>query len=966
MEFTILGRTRLRIDGRLVDLGAAKQRAVLTLLLLNVNRLVSLDLIVEQLWRDRSRSQVQGNLQSMISRLRAILRRAGVPYDLPRELDGYRLMLNPQLIDYYRFRRQVDLAQDSARQGDHVTARRLLLAAVTKWQGPALADLRTDWAENRRRQLTETDLLPAYYALFDSELELREFADVLREIRPLMDEHPYDETLARQAILALAGAGRHNEAANLFLQFRQHCVAELGTEPTDELVNTFQRVLRNRGPTAPAAADTPDPPQRLPREPPYFTGRQDLLDAIDARLPPTGQIPPRVIALQGMPGVGKTTLGVHWARRHLDRFQDGQLYIDLGGFSRGDPVSAEDAMSRLLYDLGVPADLIPARIEQRSAKLSRLLSSGMLLFLDNVRGSAHARPLLEAASSCFVIVTSRTRLTGLAIRGGVDYLAVQPLSADDSVALLRAEVGSERADQDPRAVQELAMLTGGLSLAVRIVGHYVAHHPHTALADIARELDNYPALIKLTDDDEDAATLPGAFSLSYDALPPDAACLFRRLGLHPTRQLSLPAAAALLAADHATTQAHLKALTAMHLIEQESLSVYRMHDLVHAYAADQAWHEEPEQAEEAIHRMIDWYVRSALNAQQTLAPHSSPVPPPPSITPVTPMSFDDDQQAIRWCDQERANLIACIRCAAEHGLHEYVWRAAASLWEAFERSGFKDDFLRVLPVAIESARALGDGTAESGMLNSLGRVHFLRRNYQQALGYFQEGLEVAVRAEDSIWTAASRHNVACALLELGQFETALQLYEQTLQHHATGELHGKAYTLHRIGDVHQRRDATGLAIEYYREALEIRRRVGHLRGESDTLTELGRVYHGLRQYDLAVDYCSRALTLQERAHDKVKATDILTTLATIHYDGQNYFESIQHARQAITLTQSTKDSLARAKALEVLGRSLLATGDQDGARTSWQGSLSIFEALADPLAAVAIREGLERIPDPRQ
>jgi len=331
---------------------------------------------------------------------------------------------------------------------------------------------------------------------------------------------------------------------------------------------------------------------------------------------------------------------------------------------------------------------------------------------------------------------------------------------------------------------------------------------------------------------------------------------------------------------------------------------------------------------------------------------------------VTPMTFDDDQQAIHWCDQERANLIACIRCAAEHGLHEYVWRTAASLWEAFERSGFKDDFLRVLPIAIESARALGDGTAESGMLNNIGRVHFLRRNYQQALGYFQEGLEVAVRAGNTTWTGASRHNVACALLELGQFETALRIYEETLQHHATGELHGEAYTLHRIGDVHQRRGAPELAIEYYREALAIRRRIGHIRGESDTLTELGRAYHSLRQYDLAVDYCSRALTLQERAHDKVKATDILTTLAAIQHDRQRYAESIQHARQAITLAQSTRDSLARAKALEVLGNSQLATGDHHGARTSWRESLSISEALADPAAAATTRGRLEHIPDP--
>jgi DNA-binding SARP family transcriptional activator len=271
VEFTILGRTQLRVEGRSVDVGAQKQRGLLTLLLLNIGRPVSVEFIVDQLWPGRPRAAVQANLHSQISRLRNALRSAGAPHELRREPDAYRLTLDPLLIDYFRFRNLVETARRTAGQGDPVAAKRLLRSALELWHGPALADLRSDWADARRRQMADNDLLPAHYALFDCELELQEFGEVMREITPLMDDRPFDETLARQSILALAGLGRHNEVASFYARFRQRYVSEYGAGPAHELVETYRQVLRNRAvhPTAEAAPrpQQPDRPRRHPRRP---------------------------------------------------------------------------------------------------------------------------------------------------------------------------------------------------------------------------------------------------------------------------------------------------------------------------------------------------------------------------------------------------------------------------------------------------------------------------------------------------------------------------------------------------------------------------------------------------------------------------------------------------------------------------------------------------------------------------
>lgn len=960
MEFTILGKAQLRIDGRLADLGTTKTRLLLALLLLHVGRRVPVSMIVDQLWPGRSPDEVRGLLQSQVSRLRATLDRAGVPHRLPpHELGAYRLELEPQLVDYHRFRRQAEAGRAAARAGDHNLAISLLQSAIGVWQGEPLAELRTDWAAQRRDQMLRDDLLPAHYALIESQLRLRDYATVLNQIGPLMDDYPLDETLALHRMLALDGIGRPSDATSFFARFRQRMLVDLGMEPGPELHEAHRYILRRRTLTdgSPAltvkAVDRP-PVWQLPRVVHNLAGRDDLLAILDMLLldhDPNQPAP--VVALHGMPGIGKTSLAVFWGYRRRDRFPDGCLFLNVHGYGPNPPVSADDAIARCLESLDVPAREVPPPGPRRTDKLNRMLAGRkILVLLDNVRDPAHVRPVLSAISSCPVLTTSRAMPTGLVIRDGVRSVVVAPMSIEDSAALLCEDIGDRRATDDRASVTALAASSGGLPLALKLIGQIAANRPHTSLADIARELDTCNALLEATGEDTELDTLQGAFFMSVSALPPEAAAVLPVLGLHPRPSFSRHAACALAGQDLGETERLLKILTEVHLLEQEGFHRYRFHDLLHAYAANRSHRDLPtEEQHDAVERLADFYCRSASAAWRMLVPHGQPVPALPTHTKTVPLVFDTDNEALQWCAKERGNLVAVTLLAANYQFHEYAWRIPAIMGEAVERWGFRDDFLDSVHVALQSARVVGNREAEIGMLNYLGGSFFVRHNYRGALTQFTDALAIAQQAGHREGLSVSLHNVASASLELGDSEEAIRLYRQSLdlkrQLAAPG---GAAHCLHRIALAHQRSGRYDEALDHYRQALKIRENIDDLRGQGDTLNELGALYHELGEYDLARDHCRRALKAHERSQDIVKEIKALTILAAVHYDTGMSHESAACAERAVEQCKVTADPIALARALHVLGRARNALGASETARDAWMRAAQIFDDASSPEA----------------
>src|SRR5690606_36749846 len=316
LRFTVLGPVEAHQDGHAIDLGSPRQRNVLGALLIDVNNEVPTDELAIRIWGDDPPLRAAQTLQSYLSRLRSAL-----PREIHRGPGGYAVRVDEDAVDLHRFRRLTA----GARGTDDASAAALLSEALACWRGPLLAGLDTPWAVRLRGE-TQLERLAAELDLVDVRLRCGEHASVLAELTALGDEHPLDEWIARQLLLALYRSGRQAEALRRYEEVRVRLADELGADPGPALQKLHREMLTGAPSldhVEPARAPAGPVPRQLPAPPAVFTGRQGELAALDAALD-DGR-PVAICAVGGTGGVGKTSLALHWAHRNLDRFPDGQL-----------------------------------------------------------------------------------------------------------------------------------------------------------------------------------------------------------------------------------------------------------------------------------------------------------------------------------------------------------------------------------------------------------------------------------------------------------------------------------------------------------------------------------------------------------------------------------------------------------------------------------------------------------------
>ncbi len=328
-------------------------------------------------------------------------------------------------------------------------------------------------------------------------------------------------------------------------------------------------------------------PRQLPMAVSHFIGRVTELDALTGLLGEAGETRAVVIsALAGTAGVGKTALAVRWAHQAAEWFPDGQLYVNLRGYDSREPAAAADALAGFLRALGVPGEQIPGDAGDR-ALLYRSMLAGkrVLVVLDNARDSEHVRPLLPGDPGCAAVVTSRDALAGLVAVDGARRLSLDVLPLADAAGLLRELIGS-RVDEDPAATAALAGLCGRLPLALRIAAELAVSRPESSLRDLAAELATTG--LDSLDAGEERADMRAVFSWSVRQLPADAAAAFALVGLHPGPDLDSYAAAALTGTPAAQARRVLGRLHRASLVQASRAGRYGMHDLLRAYAREQA------------------------------------------------------------------------------------------------------------------------------------------------------------------------------------------------------------------------------------------------------------------------------------------------------------------------------------------------------------------------------------------
>ncbi|WP_433472115.1 BTAD domain-containing putative transcriptional regulator [Spirillospora sp. CA-142024] len=907
---------------------------MLAVLLRHANTPVSDDLLADALWGERPPRSASANLRMYVHTLRRTLES---PERIARISPGYALTVEPGELDAQRFTGLVAQGRAAGECADPAAAHAALSEALALWRGDAYAGL--DESPPLRDEAVRLDelRLAAIEDRVSAGLDLGRHGELVPELRTLAAEHPLRERFREQLMLALYRSGRQAEALQVYRDTRRVLTGELGIEPGPRLRRLEAAVLAGDPsldlPAPARAAQGGRPawpaPQQLPPDVSGFSGRTDELGRL-AGLLEIGTRPGTVVlaSMSGMAGVGKTTLAVHWAHRVRERFPDGTLFVDLRGFSRaGPPARPDEVLDVFLRALHVPPAAIPSTLEERAAMYrSQLDRRRMLIVLDNAASSAQVRSLLPGTGGCMTIVTSRGSMSGLVVRTGAHRIRVDLLSQAESLALLREVMGAARVDAEPEAAVELTRLCANLPLALRLAAERTAVRPHLRLAELTQELqDERRRLDLLAAADDETVAVRAAFQWSYRALPPDTARTFRLLGLHPGPDISLDAAAVLTAQDAQRARRQLEALTDVHLLQETTCGRYRMHDLLRVYARDRAGADEPEpERDAAVRRVLDWYLHMADAADRVLMPGRRRVPLDLPRPECRPAALTSAGAALTWCDEERLNLVAATRHAAEAGLHDVAWKLPFTLWSYFSLRTRWTDWIVTHDIGLDAVRESGDRYGEAHLLTSIANAYRDVQRFDEAFERFAAAVAIGREIGEPWIEASARTLRSVALADLRRFGEATDDCERAEKiFRALGDRWGEAWVRYQLGEIcgKVRRPAEG--IEHSRRALALFEQVDDHWGVSRTLWMLGQAYRDLGRLEEAED----------------------------------------HSRRALSAARAIGNRLGEGFALLNLGKIRNDAGDGAAARRLWGQALGIFEQLGAPQAE-RVRARLAASPRP--
>ncbi|MER5391110.1 tetratricopeptide repeat protein [Saccharopolyspora sp. NPDC002686] len=712
-----------------------------------------------------------------------------------------------------------------------------------------------------------------------------------------------------------------------------------------------------------------------------------------------------VCVIAGTAGVGKTSLALHWAHQVSGQFPDGQLYANLRGYDPGPRATAEQVLDRFLRALGVPAGEIPPELDDRAALYRSLLAGRqVLIILDNAATAGQVRPLLPGTAGCLVVVTSRNHLSGLVFREGAHRVTLGVLAEDEAVALLRGITAEYRPAVSEAELTELAGLCARLPLALRIAAERAARRPRMAMHELIEDLRDESGLWDAlsTDDEDEADAVRSVFAWSYRALPEDAAALFRLLGVHPAPEFSVSSAAALAAMTFSQARQRLEVLADAHLVEQIAHDRYQVHDLLRSYATEQARQEETAEARaEALRRALDWYLFTADRVRALLSPHEPQMPlgQVPDIDLPVLANADD---ALRWYEAERSNLVAATSAAAEAGLHRIAWQLPATLRGVYMNFNPFGDWLSTGHVGLASARAagekagevelldslamaytqsqrpdeaeeyhvatlslrreLGDSLGEAIALNGLGLLHLRRWKLADARLTFSDALALLTQPKNAYWRALVLGNLAEVCLELTEYGAASDLLGAALEilrreRDYAGE--GNAHYL--TSRLEREQGRTDRAAENIDRALGLARDHGNEAAEAHWLLEYCRVQRASGKLGDALVPCQRAATIQQRLGDRGREAQALDEAGKTYQELGQPEEAVNFHRRAVSLNRQTGHRWRIAVSLFHLTNALIGAGADS--RTCEQHAREAFGSLAefgDP-RSVALRNRLQRL-----
>jgi DNA-binding SARP family transcriptional activator/predicted negative regulator of RcsB-dependent stress response len=921
VQVRLLGPVDVVVDEHPRPVNGLRRKAVLATLALEGGEIVSTDRLVDVVWGDAASPKALPTLQSHVSFLRTVL---GERDTIVARPPGYMLVLGEDGTDVRRAER---LLAEASRAAEPAEALRLLREALALWRGRPLVDVAgLPWLEEQAERL---DLLLVHIkrAMFEAGLAAGEHARLLPDIEAMVAQNPLDEQLRGQLMLALYRSGRQADALAAYHQLRQTLDTELGLDPGPELRELETAILRQDPALATSAAAAVTPPRapspaapvpaQLPAAVPAFTGRDCELAGLDtvlagmAQAGAGGPAPVVISAVSGTAGVGKTALAVHWAHRAAADFPDGQLYVNLRGFDPGgEAMDPGEAVRGFLDALGVPPERIPPGLPAQAGLYRSLLAGKrVLVVLDNARDAGQARPLLPGSPGCLALVTSRDQLSGLVAAEGARPLALDLLTGAEASDLLACRLGEARVAGEPEAAAEIIARCARLPLALTVAAARAATNPGFPLAAVAAELREATRALDPFGGGDLATDVRAVFSWSYRALTSGAARVFRLLGLRPGAGITVSAAASLAGVPRDQARGSLAELTRAHLLSEPSPGRYTCHDLLRAYATEQAHAQDtPAERDAAVARLLDHYLYTARQAASLIEPYF----PPLTLDPPRPGAVVDGlataEDALDWFTAEQATLLAAVPFAAGHGCSASAWQLAWSLSHYLLRCGLWEEQAAACKTGLDAARAAGDAA---------GQAHCLHR---LANGYARSGRETEAQF---------------------LFRQALRQFEEA------GEPASQGYVHSNLGWLALRAGRTADALGHLLQALDLYRAAGHA-GQAMTLNDIGYCHALLGDYQQALSNCEEALpAVQQLAAPSWEAA-IWDSLGYIHHHLRNHPQAVACYQRSIDLYREVADRYNEADTLSSLGDVHDSAGDTAAARQAWSAALRILSDIDHP------------------
>ncbi|MFI7634025.1 AfsR/SARP family transcriptional regulator [Nonomuraea sp. NPDC049400] len=970
LRFAVLGPVRAWRDGQELDLGTPLQRSILGMLLLREGHAVTPNEMIDAVWGEEAPPRALGALRTYVSRLRTVLEPDRPARSRPELLTsigrGYALRLPDGSLDLVRFERGVQEAESARKAGRLSEAARALRTALSLFEGEPLAGTVGPYAEHQRDRLVERRI-NVVETLMDVDLELGNHAKIVSELIALTADHPLREKLRAQLMLAYYRCGRQGDALNVFTETREALIDELGIEPGPELAALHQRILAadptlaapvpaDSGVTEeeqPAEAQEPRPVPQLPRPAQLpaavsdFTGRQELAARLRAQLSTPEGVP--LVAISGIGGVGKTALAVHVAHLADDLYPDGQLYADLRGYT-DEPTAPESALGGFLRALGIPPDVIPAGLQERSALYRSILAERrILVLLDNARDAEQVSPLLPGSPGCAAIVTSRGKLADLPSARLIDLDVMEP---GEALSLFASVAGAERVSAEHGAAMDVVAACGFLPLAVRIVASRLAARPSWTIASLVPRLaDEQRRLDELRVGN---LAVEATFALGYGQVEPPAARAFRLLSLPNGPDVSTGAAAAVLAVSELEAESVLEFLVDASLLEAPAPGRYRFHDLLKLFARRELDKTERPQARTlALRRLLGFYLASAQSAHR-LAYEGSMIPG--SLVVIGGgRAFSSADEAVAWLTAEGDSLFATINQAAAAARTAEQLLPAADLLLAMEpllESGTHTrEFGHATRAVLAAAQGLGDPASELRVRYVLGRVLFAGNRLKEAEEHFRIVYELSTARGEQIVTGEVLNALAVVVGRQRRHVEALELFDSAMRfYRENGVPAGEALVLS-----YSARDHLGLgraedAIAAAQKGLAIFTEIGSGAGTARARYHLGIVLSRVGRLTEAVHHHAECLAFFRASKQRVWEQRVCSRLAETFIAAERHPEAVRHAEQALVVSREIGHPYGQALSLTVLGKALHGLGNTMKSLDCLRQAFDIFSRLGAPEA----------------